>query len=498
MIFDPIYYRDKLHQVNPGGDVGIVTLWSRISQVQDLFTELAIDVNPGTSRIAVIGNLYGNGLPHLLRNLLWNPQIRYLLILGQNLSSSREELAQFFEKGLEPVEFLGRPCSRIIGTNRVVDGLVTPDHFTIKPLLTTLGRLSDDATRPGVIAFFSGLPKPDSNEYERINIELPKTEITRFPSEPRSHTIVRRTPLEAWEELIFRLIRFGHRNRLKKGERIELQNVKVVIEQSVEDSDERIQDFGFDPENFRNYQKSILSPNKPADLEYTYGNRLRGYYLSDIEQQPLDTLEQIILRLREDPESRHCYISLWDTKRDLVDGHGCPCLVSLFFRRFEGLLTLTATFRTHNAGTAWPENVWGLIAILRYIATSVNMEKGALTVFSHSISLDPEAIDRANRIAEAKKSDDMIDPDTRKRMPRIDHNGEFIVTVDETAGEIVVQHSYKGVHLSEYRGRRAEQVEKQLARDCALSEISHALYLGREIARAELRLRKQTNARTED
>ncbi len=490
MKFEALYYGDRLHLVNPEGDVGVVTLWSRIDQVLQLFAELTIDMNPDSSRVAAVGNLYGNGLPHLLRNLLWNPQIRHLLILGQNLSGSREDLAQFFAAGLEPVEFLGIPSFRIVGTHRVIDGLVTPESYPRKPALTVLGKPTDESTRRGVSEFFAGLSPQEVTESERIAIELPKTEIKRFPSEPRAQTILRRTPMEAWEELIFRLVRFGYRSALKKGERIELQNVKVVIEAPEEESDERVRELGFDPDKFRRYQERILEAAKPDDIEYTYGNRLRGYYA--YQGQTVDTLSIVIERLRENPESRHCYVSLWDTARDSTEGHGCPCLVSLFFRRFDGRLTLTAAFRTHNAGDAWPENVWGLIAIQRYVAENVGMERGALTVFSHSISLSPDALEKAKRIAEAKKTDEMIDPATRKRMPRLDHNGEFTVTVDDASGEIVVQHSYQGVPLGEYRGRRAEQLEKQLARDCAISEISHALYLGREIARAEARLKKQT------
>ncbi len=47
-------------------------------------------------------------------------------------------------------------------------------------------------------------------------------------------------------------------------------------------------------------------------------------------------------------------MALWDNARDLTVKEGRPCLVSLFFRKFEGKLTLSATFRTHNAMDAWP------------------------------------------------------------------------------------------------------------------------------------------------
>jgi thymidylate synthase len=43
--------------------------------------------------------------------------------------------------------------------------------------------------------------------------------------------------------------------------------------------------------------------------------------------------------------------------------------------------------------------------------------------------------------------------------------------------------------IGEYRGKSAEEIERQLARDLALSEISHALYLGREVARKEFEMK---------
>jgi thymidylate synthase len=140
---------------------------------------------------------------------------------------------------------------------------------------------------------------------------------------------------------------------------------------------------------------------------------------------------------------------------------------------------------------AWLENFYGLMAIQGYVAERVGIPPGAITVFSHSISISPDALDRAKPIARAKRTDDWIDPVTGKREPRYDYHGNFTVTVDLESRELVVHHSYQGMTLTEYRGRSAEELEDQLARDCALSEISHALYLGRELARKEALLKKK-------
>lgn len=494
LTFRPLYYAERLSVINPSGDVGVCTLWSKVESAQKILQEAGVDLEPSSSRVAVIGNLYGNGLPQMLRNLLHNPQIRYIVILGKNLSGSREWLVNFFAHGLEEVEFLGAKAYRIRHTTRTIDGCVEPADFPHAIDFHVLGDLTDEATKPALKGYFDRLPPFVPYDGPRIEPPpVPEPAITRYPSEPRAHTIVRATPMEAWSELIFRIHRFGHRNLVaKKGAqegRVELQNVKVILEDPREESAEILQSYGFSLEKFRDYQRRILDPVKPPDLGYTYGNRLRNHF--QYKGRMVDSLEVAAQRLREQPESRHAYITLWDNARDLVEGHDCPCFVTAFFRRFEGKLTLTATFRSHNAMEAWPENVYGLMAIQRFVAGRAGMEPGPITVISHSISIDLPSLAKAKRIADAKETDDVYDSATGKYSPRMDPNGEFTTTYDRATWELVVEHSFEGMKLTEYRGKSAEEIERKLARDVALSEISHALYLGREIARKEAEMKAE-------
>jgi thymidylate synthase len=487
VVFEPRYYADRLTIVNPEGDVAVTTLWSKVESARKILEGAGVDLNPATSRLAVIANLYGNGLPQMLRNLLWNPQIRHIVIVGKNLSGSREWLLNFFEHGLEEVEFLGARTFRIRKTTRTIDGCVQPSHFLRPPSFVTLGDLGDPATQAALKQAFETLPPVEPVTAGRIEPPpIPEPAVTRYPSEPRAHTIVRNTPMEAWSELIFRLYRFGHRNVVAKRTgpegRVELQNVKIVIEDPREEPDEILRSYGFSLEKFQGYQRRILDPEKPPDLGYTYGNRLRKHF-------GLDSLEIAGRRLREKPDSRHAYLTLWDNTLDLPKGTDTPCFVTVFFRRFEDRLTLTATFRSHNAMEAWPENVYGLIAIQRHVCGIAEMEPGPLTVFSHSISIDVPSLDKARRIAAAKESDEVHDPATGKHGPRMDTHGEFTVTFDRASWELVAEHSFNGMKIGEYRGKSAEEIERQLARDVAVSEISHALYLGRELARKEFEMK---------
>lgn len=478
MEFKPLYYADKLTLINPYGDVGITTLWSRHAYVIDSLKQLEIDLSPQTSRVAVIGNLYGNGLPQLLRNLLYNPQIKWLLIVGQNLSGSQEELLQFFTHGLEPCDFLGNRTYRIVNTKRILDNLVQPSDFKNNLQLSSITeKLTTDEGKRKLQAFFAHLPEKTPCLLERVNIPLATSAVKRFPSEPRNHTILETTPLRAWRGLIARLVRFGYPVTLKKGERLELQNVKVIVETPQEESEEILAQYGFSLMHFRRYQSHILQEDL-FGLSYTYGNRLRNYFKYGSEQ--IDSIETVVRRLQDDKETRHAYIAVWDNHHDLPRGHSCPCLVSLFFRVFAEELTLTATFRSHNALDAWLENVYGLIAILFYVADKTGYKAGAITVFSHSLTLDTRELARARLIAQDYEAGWKEDP-----------NGDFGVTIDKSTQEIVVQHNYRGAVLFEYRGKTAREIERQLTRDQAVSSIGHAFYLGREIALCEQRMRKR-------
>ncbi|MBF0097121.1 MAG: hypothetical protein HQM04_10855 [Magnetococcales bacterium] len=492
-MFEPLYYQDRLQVVNPQGDVGVVTLWTPPGVIGKKLQQWGIDLQPHTARIAVLGTLYGNGLAEMLVNLLYNPQIVHIVILGKDLGGSRQELLNFFQLGVEPSDYLGSAMYRIIGTGRWLDGSVLPEDFQQRPLqVVDFSQWRHEEAAERVRAYFAALPAVQTTELPRVRRSVRKPEVAWYPSHPCGHTVVRRTPLEAWQEVVFRLLRFGQRQQLRKGERLELLNCKVVVDEPFAESAAVLEKWGFSLAALQEYQASILDGSPPEEQPYTYGNRLRGYFQS-APGMVIDGLEQAVRHLQEDGESRRAYISLWDGRRDLLPGvRGHPCLVTLFFRKWGETLTLTATFRSHNALDGWLRNCYGLMAIQDFVAQRVGLAVGALTLLSHSISIDPQGdgLARAKAIALAKKSDDRIDPESGKVSLRTDPNGEFVVSMDRAAGELVVHHRYRGQLLKEYRGRDSESIEKQLARDCALSEIGHALFLGREMARWQMKLRQ--------
>jgi thymidylate synthase len=498
MEFIPLHFGDRLTVINPHGTIGVVTLWSKPDYVIERFRQAGVDLEPDTSPIAVFGTLYGNGLREMLRNLLYNPQIQVLLICGHDRSGSRQELENFFDKGLEIVQeanisylaehgLVTNPY-RIKGTRRIIDGLVQPVLFENKPRILwlgdptktiILGKADDTEILTRIRVFFGNFENLERRSIEKSvermirpvdTPQLPQVETLYFPSNPRAHHIVKEKPLEAWLELVFILTRFGRRVSLRKGERLELQNVKVLVEDPQPEKEDILKSVNLDPEKISKYSMEFLDGNLRSDESYNYGNRLRKYF-------SIDAVEVISDRLKADPEDRKCYFTLWDNKRDLRTKEGRPCFASAFFRKFEDKLTLTATFRTHNAMDAWLLNLYGLMAFQKVVARKASLKSGPITVISHSISIDPKELDRALMVGEKRKWKMHLDP-----------MGYFRITLD--GKEILVEHRFEDVTLKEYRGKTAVSLQHQIARDIALSDINHAIYLGRQLAKAEMALKE--------
>jgi thymidylate synthase len=361
---------------------------------------------------------------------------------------------------------------RIKGTHRLIDGMVKPALFKHIPELQDLGDPKSADVLRLIQKFFEGRSSVAMtfSEGDRREEPLPMLETQYFPSNPRSHQVMRDTLLEAWLELLYLITRFGRRVTLKKGERLELQNVRVVVEKPELAGRKDLLQVNLDPDKLEQYFRNFLEGELRPDEAYTYGHRLRTYF-------KWDAVEILAARLKKDPEDRKAYFTLWDNKRDLRAKESRPCFVSAFFRKFQEKLTLTATFRTHNAMDAWLLNFYGLMALQQEVASRVDMPPGAITVFSHSISIDPKELDRALTVLGRRRWKMHLDP-----------MGYFRVTID--GDEILVEHRAEDVTLKEYRGRTAVSLQHQIARDVAVSDINHAMYLGRQLAKAEMALKE--------
>lgn len=498
--FEPLYHGDRLRVLNPRGDVAFTPFWSPIDQALEKLAQVDRKLVGPEGRLSVVGQLYGDGMFAMLCNLLNNPQIRHLISAGQDLSECASQLEAFLAHGTEPVSILGKSMRRIIGTTRYFPDLDVFDEAALRSQLSYkhFGKLSHRGLIADIGRYLADCP-PAGPTGPRIAIEIPEPKASDFeyrPSDTLNHQVARRRPLECWRELVVRVMRFGRPVNLGRKLRIELLNTKVIIAEPAEDSAEDLDSVGFDLQRFREYQKRILEPALPEGITYTYGHRLRSYY--EGRSTKIDTLAEAIRRLRANPESRHAYISIWDTQSDLPGDSdsdaSSPCLATIFFRKIGDQLSLTATYRSHNLLTAWLENVYGLMAIQRHVADGVGLQPGPITVISHSLGADPAStrFSVGQSVLAAWDRDDDRDPQTKKHVLRNDPNGHFALSIDEQRGSIIAEHIYEGILIARYEGKHAEEIEAQISADMAVSLVSHAMWLGRELARKEAELRIRT------
>lgn len=476
--FKHLYCENKVPIINPLGNAGIVTLWTKIdgnAGYKAKLSERHPKLFEPDSNLVALTNLYGNGLPQMLANLAYNPQIERIAITGNRANTNgREALINFFEQGVEEIEVGGVKMSRIKETDYLLGLEVNPSLFKYFPEIQVF-KTSD---YEGVANFVQYKGNRNVKESDRMEIELVMPKFKDFSSDLTNHNIIADTPLEAWMDVMFHIDRYGKNMQLEKGLRRSLFNLDVTIRNPNFESDDLLKKLNFDPQELKEYQKFLLNPELPEDQPYSYGNRMRGYW-------GLDSLDIIIERLRKNPLDRHSLVSLWDTGNDLTHEKkesSAPCFTDAYFINLEGKLIMTAGFRTHNAVSAWLTNIYGLRAVQEYVANGIKIPAGQLNVRSRWISIDPEN----SKTNSALK---LIKQHRKIKLDVDDPKGYFQITIDREENEIVAQHySPEGIQVEEIRGPSATSIKNQLRQLNPFSTQDHAMWVGLQLAKAQFEL----------
>ncbi|MEI7772290.1 MAG: thymidylate synthase, partial [Chloroflexales bacterium] len=229
---------------------------------------------------------------------------------------------------------------------------------------------------------------------------------------------------------------------------------------------------------FSGYLGQFLTGAQPVGVSYTYGARLRSF------GGAIDQVAAIIADLRASGESRRAVAALWNPETD-IGSPSPPCLnlVQARLRASPGdaapRLHLTAYFRSHDIFRAWAANAYGLRALQGLIAEGLGgAPLGDLAILSHSAHIYAHDWERAG---------ELLAQHYRAADPRLarDARGSFVISLEPPA--ILVRHyTPAGEHLQTFRGESARELGLLLGP--YLGEISHAIYLGQELQKAELAL----------
>ncbi|MBI4170214.1 MAG: hypothetical protein HY514_00830 [Candidatus Aenigmarchaeota archaeon] len=453
------YFSDILIK-GAGKNIGIATLWTR----RDI---IARDLEPGS--YAVIGSLfYNEGINYIIRSVFLNPEIRYIILCGTDISRSGEAFVKFMENGIDANH-------KIVGTEYFLEKeipLEAIEEFrkNIK-LLDMRGVINGKEVAAKIKELEPLTPFTEKKEFPMPEMKP----VEKFPSEEAGFLVRDSFVAGAWLKALNCIMRFGF---VKKSEHSsdqrELINLMIVVEEEDTDNPQLKEWLPFGKAEIENYLPQVMTPEVPKGTDYTYGNKLRDY-------KGRDQIKFIIDYLKKRKHTRRALAVTWDHEQDMGSEHP-PCWVVLQALVEGDTLFLTTYIRSSDMFAAWPLNAFGLRNIHKEIADGVGLKLGPTTTISASAHIYEHDWKKAQDILEKYHK-----PVTTLRF---DPRGNFIISLDREKQELVITHySPKQEKLQDFRAKNAIEAYRKLNQIAGASDFEHIADLGVELAKAEIALK---------
>lgn len=445
----PVYYKDSLIIGDPTMDTAVVTLWTPKEMVAERLN---------MSKVNAVGQLYTKrGINFLVRNVLANPVIRKIYVLGADLSGSGEALLK---------------------NNYDIDKEVSSESFqSFKQNV----KLVDNRKFPAYESILGeeSIPWAKSQIFPSPRVHSPEF----FPSEFSAIVVRAENVSKAWPEILKNLLMFGitskpviHYDQNGSDTLKELPNLVVVVSgesDSLDNLELTKADVNIYVENF--FSKECI----PED--YTYGERLFNY-------DGFDQIDRMIKKLKKFPQDKGALAVLWKPKEDSFPSYKSmkpkrvPCLTCIQCQVWENKLYMTAYFRSNDMGSAWPLNAFALQELQKRISGELNTQIGSLTTISNMAQLYSR---------DYKLAQDVIKKTLNKNVAcQFDPRGNLIIKVEGNIIKVTQLSPDGRTELSNWeqvcdRKDASRFLGDRILSDLAISQVSHAMDIGRQLARAE-------------
>ncbi|MDF0553533.1 thymidylate synthase [Kamptonema sp. UHCC 0994] len=474
--YKPLYKPNQL--ICGTGQIGIVTGWT---------VRGAIAKHLSSDEFAVIGQLYSptRGISFLIRNLLANPHVRFLVVLNATKEDINaggcECLLDFFRQGFsEGKSDTGRKCwiieSRISGYIDIEIEANALEQLRQSVQCREAKSISDAVS---IVKDYSQLRevKPWGKE-----LKFPLAEIIPnvLPGTRYGHRIEGRTIAETWVKIIHRIKTTGTlRPTGYDGQWQELIDLMAIV------TDEP-PDFYFPEPNYLPLDREFIEEyvHQVVDdsayrqgVKYTYGQRLRSWF-------GRDQIEQIIHKLIGEIDAASAVMSLWDVKDH--DTGGSPCLNHIWLRVVDNELSMTATFRSNDMFSAWPANAIGLRKLQEHIRDEIakkseyNLRMGPLITISQSAHIYDDTFDSVDRTINDHYHH--IIEEERKRY--LDAVGNFLIKVEGKEMLVCQTTPGSGEVVMYYRGKDPLKLLREICASSPAIQPEHSGYLGLELQKA--------------
>jgi len=481
------------------------------------------------NNLAIATNFYTPaGLAGMIRNILANPQIRYIILLGEEYSSKSKDdqlseltsanaIRAFFEKGINKERKIPGFESAVYLDKNIPTELINKLRENVK--LIDLNEEMPNAGFDEKIAQANKLIKTLADKEPFLEkpytFEYEETEES-FPYEGGPVIVNGSTIPKTWIDVIHNINRYGRKNLMNANTDRwvkEINNMVAVIH------DPQNMDLSINPflvpltkEKIEAYKKEILSPILPEGKAYTYGNKLRAYIHPNAkeikelvsskeyrdfefgkgahldinidykgEYCEINQIKDIIDVLKRDPYSKAGVAITWHVGDELMRKHkSSPCLVLLHPIVQDEKLNLMVYFRSHDMTQGWPENAYGCAAIQKEIAKGIGVEPGILTIISGSAQIYAHYYQQVEEMLKKHKELDLS-----FKGPR----GSYIIKIKDKKLVVTLVHPETGRELEKFEGTTAQEIRRKIAKVASFEDTYHALYVGAELQRAEYALK---------
>ena len=324
--------------------VGIITGWKTPRLIHDELSSDALE------KVVSIGPLYTkNGINFIIANLFLNPQISHLLLLEDSDVHSRmcDSIREFlyfletedirFQKKFQfSKENIHEFCEYF--KNHVT--VVSSDRLndTIEKLPTTASSL----WRDGV---------------EEFSLEVVETK-QNLASEKIGFMVRASTVKEAWMRSLKLIGTYGNLKLSDYDEKqMELMDLSIIVREEDLNHPSMVGELGITEEELNLYANTLLSKDKPDDLQYTYGERLRNY--SNVDQ-----LQYLIETLQNKLYSRRAVAVLWNPAIEtFVDEVPCIDLYQAIVQ--DNKLYMIAYLRANDVYNGFPRNIYDFLSFYK-------------------------------------------------------------------------------------------------------------------------------------
>jgi thymidylate synthase len=436
---------------------------------------------------AVVGQLYSptRGINFLLRNLLINPHVRFLVILNATRedrnAGAQQCLMDFFHYGFERGRSdTDQECwlirSKVKG---YVDIEIDPQALETLRKSLEWQETTCVSNTVEVVKNYASLPVlPSWGEPLEFPLQVYTPAV--MPGDIHGHRIEGKTIAETWVKIIHRIKTTGLlRPTGYDGQWQELINLVAVVTEEPDD-------FYIPNPNYLPCDRDFINEYLPQILEdapmiegvkYTYGQRLRSWF-------GYDQIEQVIKKLIGEIDAASAVMSLWDVKDHEMGGS--PCLNHIWLRVTDGKLILTALFRSNDMFSAWPANAFGLRALQKYIRDQIKQRSsydlilGPLITISQSAHIYDDCWENAEKLI-ANQYDRLL-----RHRDYSDPVGNFLIEIGE--GQMLrVSRTTPGSGevIREYEDKEPLQLIRRICQDAPAIQPDHIGYLGMELQKAK-------------